>query len=54
MDEFGALKWAEWFNHRRLLDPIGFVPPAEYRQMYCRGDLALAVGGVSQLIRSLG
>jgi len=27
--EFAALEWVHWFNHRRLLEPIGFVPPAE-------------------------
>ena len=25
---------ADWFNHRRLLAPIGNVPPAEYEKMY--------------------
>jgi hypothetical protein len=24
----------EWFNHRRLLEPIGYVPPAEYEARY--------------------
>jgi transposase InsO family protein len=27
--EFATLEWVEWFNHRRLLEPIGDVPPAE-------------------------
>jgi putative transposase len=27
--EFAALAWVDRFNHRRLLEPIGFVPPAE-------------------------
>ena len=27
--EFATLEWADWFNHRRLLEPIGFVTPAE-------------------------
>jgi transposase InsO family protein len=27
--EFAALAWVDWFNHRRLLEPIGFVPLAE-------------------------
>ena len=26
---FATLAWVDWFNHRRLLEPIGFVPPAE-------------------------
>lgn len=28
--EFATLRWVDFFNHRRLLGPIGFVPPAEY------------------------
>jgi transposase InsO family protein len=28
--EFAALRWVDWFNTRRLLEPIGDVPPAEY------------------------
>ncbi len=32
--EFATLAWVDWFNHRRLLEPIGYVPPAEYEQRY--------------------
>jgi putative transposase len=28
--EFATLDWVDWFNHRRLLEPIGDMPPAEY------------------------
>ena len=27
--EFATLTWVDWFNHRRLLAPIGNIPPAE-------------------------
>lgn len=27
--EFATLDWVDWFNHRRLLEPIGDIPPAE-------------------------
>lgn len=27
--EFGTLEWVDWFNHRRLLEAIGNIPPAE-------------------------
>jgi transposase InsO family protein len=27
--EIATLEWVDWFNHRRLLEPIGNVPPAE-------------------------
>ena len=32
--EFATLDWVHWFNHRRLLEPIGNVPPAELEQSY--------------------
>jgi putative transposase len=32
--EFATLDWVNWFNHRRLLAPIGYVPPAEYEARF--------------------
>jgi putative transposase len=32
--EFATLDWVDWFNNRRLLEPIGYVPPAEYEARY--------------------
>jgi putative transposase len=32
--EFATLRCVDWFNHRRLLGPIGFVPSAEYEAHY--------------------
>jgi putative transposase len=32
--EFAMLTWVDWFNMRRLLEPIGYVPPAEYEAQY--------------------
>ena len=34
--EFATLVWVDWFNTRRLLEPIGYVPPAEYEDAYYR------------------
>jgi putative transposase len=34
--EFATLAWVDWFNTRRLLEPIGYVPPAEYEDAYYR------------------
>ena len=34
--EYAVLEWVDWFNHRRLLEPIGHVPPAEFEQAYYR------------------
>jgi transposase InsO family protein len=28
--EYATLEWVDWFNHRRLLEPIGHLPPAEF------------------------
>ena len=32
--EFATLEWVNWFNCRRLLEPIGNIPPAEAEQHY--------------------
>lgn len=32
--EFATLEWVDWFNNRRLLEPIGHVPPAEMEADY--------------------
>jgi putative transposase len=32
--EFATLEWVDWFNTRRLLEPIGHIPPAEAEQRY--------------------
>ena len=32
--EFATLTWVDWFNHRRLLEPIGNIPPAELEAAY--------------------
>lgn len=32
--EFATLEWVDWFNRRRLLEPIGNIPPAEAEERY--------------------
>jgi putative transposase len=32
--EYTTLDWVDWFNHRRLLEPIGHIPPAEAEARY--------------------
>ena len=32
--EFATLEWVDWFNNRRLLEPIGNLPPAEAEAAY--------------------
>jgi transposase InsO family protein len=34
--EYATLEWVHWFNHRRLFQPIGDVPPAELETAYYR------------------
>jgi putative transposase len=38
--EFATLEWIDWFNNRRLLEPIGDVPPAEFEEVYYRSQKA--------------
>jgi len=32
--EFATLEWVDWYNNRRLLEPIGSIPPAEAETAY--------------------
>ncbi|MFN7593980.1 MAG: IS3 family transposase [bacterium] len=32
--EYATLEWVDWFNHRRLMGPIGDIPPAEAEERY--------------------
>jgi putative transposase len=42
--EFATLEWVDWFNYRRLLEPIGNMPPAEAEARYYASldELAMA------------
>ena len=44
--EYATLEWVDWFNNRRLLEPIGYMPPAEFEEAYYRSqaDPAMVVG----------
>jgi len=41
--ELATLEWVNWFNHRRLLEPIGNVPPAEAEAAYYQQTRELAM-----------
>jgi len=41
--EYATLEWVDWFNHRRLLEPIGHVPPAEFEEASHRQQTGLAI-----------
>jgi transposase InsO family protein len=34
--ELATLEWVSWFNHHRLLEPIGYIPPAQAEANYWR------------------
>jgi transposase InsO family protein len=38
--EFATLEWVAWYNGSRLLEPLGYVPPAEFEQAYYRHQSA--------------
>ena len=46
--EFATLEWVDWFNNRRLLEPIGNIPPAEAEERYYAHDGRNRRGGVTQ------
>lgn len=41
--ELATLEWVSWFNHHRLMAPLGYVPPAEFETNYHRQRAAHAV-----------
>jgi putative transposase len=50
--EYGTLEWIDWFNHRRLLEPIGNVPPADFETaFYRREDPSYTVGPTETSLR---
>lgn len=46
--EFATLDWVDWFNNRRLLEPIGYVPPAEFEEMFYRQQSLAEDEGLKQ------
>lgn len=41
--EFATLEWVDWFNNRRILEPIGDRPPAEAEAAYYRQTVHTAL-----------
>ena len=47
--EFETLDWVDWFNNRRLLEPIGYIPPAEFEALYWqRQEAPVVAAGLKQ------
>jgi putative transposase len=40
--ELATLDWVDWYNHKRLLEPIGNIPPAEAEEAYYRQQAGYA------------
>jgi len=41
--ELATLEWVAWFNHHRLMEPLGYLPPAEFEDHYHRQRAGQAV-----------
>ncbi len=41
--EFETLDWVDWFNNRRPLEPIGYIPPARFEELYYQSQEASAL-----------
>lgn len=39
--EFAVLRWVHWFNERRIMEPLGYVPPAEFEAEYYRNAVTV-------------
>lgn len=42
--ECATLDWVDWFNNKRLLEPIGYIPPAEFERLYYEAAARPIVG----------
>ncbi len=46
--EYATFEWVDWFNNRRLLEPLGYIPPTEYEMMYYeQNETPAAVAGLN-------
>jgi len=43
--EYATLEWVAWFNTQRLLEPLGYRPPAEYEEQFHRTHAAQTAEG---------
>ena len=44
--EYATLEYVDWFNHRRLLEPIGHIPPTEKEANYHRDQNRVQLAGL--------
>ena len=43
--EFATLEWVSWYNTARLLEPIGYIPPAEFEEGFYRSQATQPMSG---------
>jgi transposase InsO family protein len=46
--EYATLEWVDWFNHARILEPIGNIPPAEKETNHYRQTNPTELAGLTQ------
>jgi putative transposase len=46
--EYATLEWVDWFNHRRLFETIGYLPPAELEEMFYRREVSAEEARLNQ------
>ena len=46
--EYATLEYVDWFNHRRILQPIGDIPPTEREANYYRNQSPAPLAGLKQ------
>lgn len=44
--EYATLQWVAWFNTWRLMEPLGYLPPAEFEAQFDQRETAPAIAGV--------
>lgn len=47
--EYATLEWVAWYNTQRLMEPLGYVPPADHEAQYHPTQADHAAGGLNQL-----
>lgn len=45
--ELATLEWVAWYNSQRLMEPLGYVPPAEYEEQFHRAQANALVGALN-------
>jgi hypothetical protein len=48
--EYAVLEWVDWWNNRRILEPLDYVPPIEYEAAYYRAQTTPSGAAGAQLI----